>query len=504
MSYRNPKIIVDRSAQILQQGFQQFGESVLSGIDKYVATIKEQQKTKNMLDIAHVEAYGDLSKEIPESLAAREDILNLINESLEATKNANYELNTNLGLDKERRQELLKTISDQKIFRDHVKNTIPEFEGGVKLWMDTPASSVGFNNWVSGNTNDEVANNTFILNTMANRIPGAKANFVRKGNSLVLNTSGSIAGVGINASLNMDSYMKMVNDGQDIVNDAPQTTKEIIESTDKILKDDNGALLPKYLGGARTISVGDGLERTDQIVNGDAILESIGITVSNKVKSYVDSPSLVGGYWNYTLGNWDNNKWVDVDKSDMDKLADEMATQQAAKVLETMGIEYDEKSNQYFMRGATTKKAKEEKQNIPDTFVGEVFEGIQNDPAYMYSSATGYQSKWDANNKTFTILQEYEDPDTNEIKTVPRTYDFNNPAELSFIYNLILESQFGAKGGQAGAKEFRQMKKLVDELVKNINEENEFATPAQPAFSFDEGTATVPGDYRNLITPPNR
>ena len=478
MSYRNPKIIVDRSAQILQQGFQQFGENVLSGIDKYVATIKEQQKTKNMLDIAHVEAYGDLSKEIPESLAAREDILNLINESLEATKNANYELNTNLGLDKERRQELLKTISDQKIFRDHVKNTIPEFEGGVKLWMDTPASSVGFNNWVSGNTNDEVANNTFILNTMANRIPGAKANFVRKGNSLVLNTSGSIAGVGINASLNMDSYMKMINDGQDIVNDAPQTTKEIIESTDKILKDDRGVLLPKYLGGARTISVGNGLERTDQIVNGKAILDAIGITVSNKVKSYVDSPSLIGGYWNYTLGNWDNNKWVDVDKSDMDALADDMATQQAAKVLETMGIEYDEKSDQYFMRGATSKKAKEEKEEIPDTFVGEVFEGIQNDPAYMYSSATGVQSKWDANNKTFTILQEYEDPDTNEIKTVPRTYDFNKPADVSFIYNLILESQFGAKGGQAGAKEFRQMKKLIDNLIQNMQEENEFAAPA--------------------------
>ena len=162
----------------------------------------------------------------------------------------------------------------------------------------------------------------------------------------------------------------------------------------------------------------------------------------------------------------------------MDALADDMATQQAAKVLETMGIEYDEKSDQYFMRGATSKKAKEEKEEIPDTFVGEVFEGIQNDPAYMYSSATGVQSKWDANNKTFTILQEYEDPDTNEIKTVPRTYDFNKPADVSFIYNLILESQFGAKGGQAGAKEFRQMKKLIDNLIQNMQEENEFAAPA--------------------------
>jgi hypothetical protein len=503
MSYKNPKIIVDRSAQILQQGFQQFGENVLSGIDKYVATIKEQQKTKNMLDIAHVEAYGDLSKEIPQSLTAREDILSLINESLELTKNSNYELNTNLGLDKERRQELLKTISDQKIFRDHVKNVVPEFEGGVKLWMDTPASSVGFNNWVSGNTNDEVANNTFILNAMSDRIPGAKANFARKGNSLVLNTSGNIAGVSASASLNMDSYMKMVNDGQDIVNDAPQTTKEIIKSTEKILKNDEGTLLPKYLKGARTIPVGDGLERTDQVVDGEAILESIGITVSNKVKSYVDSPSLIGGYWNYTLGNWDNNKWTDVDKSDMDKIADNMATQQASKVLENMGIEYDEKSSQYFMRGATTKKAQEQ-ENIPDTFVGEVFKGIQNDPAYMYSSATGYQSKWDANNKTFTIMQEYEDPDTNEISLAPKVYDLSEPANLAFVYNLILEAQFGAKRGQAGAKEFRQMKKLVDGIVENINEENEFATPAQPAFSFDDNTATVPGEYRNLITPPKR
>ena len=52
MSYRNPQIIVDRSAEIWAQGMSQFAANIAQGFSNYVE-IKKEAKRKDDFDKKH-------------------------------------------------------------------------------------------------------------------------------------------------------------------------------------------------------------------------------------------------------------------------------------------------------------------------------------------------------------------------------------------------------------------------------------------------------------------
>ena len=126
-----------------------------------------------------------------------------------------------------------------------------------------------------------------------------------------------------------------------------------------------------------------------------------------------------------------------------------------------------------------TEAPKESKVKAPDTFAGEIFADIQEDPAAAYTAVTGKDASYDpTSNKLTTIKYEY-DKDTNTNIPVPVVYDLNNPGMVEFLYNSILEANPGYLGGQSGARQSQEMKKLVEKFLKERQEENEFATPAE-------------------------
>ena len=53
MSYRNPQIIVDRSAEIWAQGVSKIGETVAAGITDYYKAKKIAQEKQNKIDEAN-------------------------------------------------------------------------------------------------------------------------------------------------------------------------------------------------------------------------------------------------------------------------------------------------------------------------------------------------------------------------------------------------------------------------------------------------------------------
>ena len=120
-----------------------------------------------------------------------------------------------------------------------------------------------------------------------------------------------------------------------------------------------------------------------------------------------------------------------------------------------------------------TEAPKETEVKPPDTFAGEIFADIQENPATAYTAVTGKEASYDpASNKLTTIRNEY-DKDTNTNIPVEVEYDLNNPGMVEFLYNSILEANPGYLGGQSGARQSQEMKKLVKELIEEMQESSD-------------------------------
>jgi len=117
-----------------------------------------------------------------------------------------------------------------------------------------------------------------------------------------------------------------------------------------------------------------------------------------------------------------------------------------------------------------TEAPKDTEVKAPDTFAGEIFADIQEDPATAYTAVTGKEASYDpSTNKITTVEYEY---DKNTDTNVPRNvvYDLNNPGMVKFLYNSILEANPGYLGGQSGARQSQEMEKLVKKLLKEKQE----------------------------------
>jgi len=134
----------------------------------------------------------------------------------------------------------------------------------------------------------------------------------------------------------------------------------------------------------------------------------------------------------------------------------------------------------------------------PDTFAGEIFEDIQSDPATAFTAVTGKKASYDANTDKVTTTELVLNKETNEYEEVPVVYDLSNPGMLTYFYNTVLESTPGYLGGQSGARQSQEMQKLVKKLLKEKQEENEFATPAEEQPRSTEEFDSYAESLRNV------
>ena len=137
-------------------------------------------------------------------------------------------------------------------------------------------------------------------------------------------------------------------------------------------------------------------------------------------------------------------------------------------------------------------------EKAPDTFAGEIFADIQKDPATAFTAVTGKKASYDSNTDKVTTTELVLNKETNEYEEVPVVYDLSNPGMLTYFYNTVLESTPGYLGGQSGARQSQEMQKLVKKLLKERQEENEFATPAEEQPRSTEEFDSYAESLRNV------
>ena len=109
----------------------------------------------------------------------------------------------------------------------------------------------------------------------------------------------------------------------------------------------------------------------------------------------------------------------------------------------------------------------------PDTFAGKIFEDIQSDPATAFTAVTGKKASYDTNTDKVTTTELVLNKETNQYEEVPVVYDLSDPGMLTYFYNTVLESTPGYLGGQSGARQSKEMQKLVKKLLKERQESSD-------------------------------
>ena len=134
MSYRNPQIIVDRSAEIWAQSIGKIGETVSGGITDYYKAKKIAEEKQNKIKEANnrflvnteLQYDRDILKAVSDvkDSRVREELTKIFQQKSEAAMAASAELGMNTNLSKEARKQYRKAISDFQSYMTNTKNQI--------------------------------------------------------------------------------------------------------------------------------------------------------------------------------------------------------------------------------------------------------------------------------------------------------------------------------------------------------------------------------------------
>ena len=130
MSYRNPQIIVDRSAEIWAQGVAKVGDVLNRGIEAYATAKRKSEDAKRKRDEAKnrflVNAEIEQDKNIVKAVGeikdtkVRDVFSKIFTEKGDAAIKAQTELAMNTNLSQDDRKQYRKTISD---FQSYMLNS---------------------------------------------------------------------------------------------------------------------------------------------------------------------------------------------------------------------------------------------------------------------------------------------------------------------------------------------------------------------------------------------
>jgi len=200
MSYRNPQIIVDRSAEIYAQTSAQFGQQLAQGVQNYFDNKKkkaeEVKKKKNAYQLALNDvtlnynnnlntATGDINqstlfKDVQDQARARLDG----NEFGIGVIEMATQLKMNPDLDRNTRAEYLKAVSDYQTWQSGITNKIGATIVDIEPLEGMNAGNIGQGYDFAG-TGNEKFENMVVANTLANKsFSGIQSSKTLNGNML--------------------------------------------------------------------------------------------------------------------------------------------------------------------------------------------------------------------------------------------------------------------------------------------------------------------------------
>jgi hypothetical protein len=183
MSYRNPQIIVDRSAEIWAQGVSKIGDVVSAGITKYSEAKKLAAEKQKKIDEAknrfliNTELQQDkdilkITSQVKDA-RVREQLTKVFQEKGAGAMAASAELGINTNLSKQQRQEYRKSISDFQSYMTNTKDQINNISAGAEEFNKLTVDQI-----VSGQApsfGDEISNLVGVMAINGKKTPGIES-----------------------------------------------------------------------------------------------------------------------------------------------------------------------------------------------------------------------------------------------------------------------------------------------------------------------------------------
>ena len=273
MSYRNPQIIVDRSAEIYAQASAQFGQQLAQGVQNYFDNKKRQaaavQKKKNAYQLAlndvalnYNKSLNEATEEIDKSTLFG-DVQNQARLKLDGDENnigvieMATQLKMNPDLDRETRSRYLKSVADYELWEKGIIDKVGATIVDIEPLEDMNAGNIGQGYDFAG-TGNEKFQNMVVSNALANKsFSGIK-------------TSKKLDGNMLNVSMVIDPNDKKIK----------QYIKEGILDTTDLKAGEDGKY---YLNWTRNIDKWEGglITKVPSAFDGVTALETAGI-IDNK------------------------------------------------------------------------------------------------------------------------------------------------------------------------------------------------------------------------------
>jgi hypothetical protein len=203
MSYRNPQIIVDRSAEIYAQASAQFGQQLAQGVQNYFDNKEKQAAAVKKKKEAYQLALNDVTLNYNKELnAATEeidesslfgDVQDQARLKLDGDENnigiieMATQLKMNPDLDRETRSKYLKSVSDYEVWQKGIIDKIGATIVDIEPLEDMNAGNIG-EGWDFAGTGNEKFQNMVVSNTLANKsFSGIQTSKKLNGNMLNVN-----------------------------------------------------------------------------------------------------------------------------------------------------------------------------------------------------------------------------------------------------------------------------------------------------------------------------
>jgi len=200
MSYRNPQIIVDRSAEIYAQASAQFGQQLAQGVQNYFDNRKKRAAAVKKKKNAYQLALNDVTLNYNNSLnSATEDInkstlFQDVQDQARARLDGNEfgigviematQLKMNPDLDRNTRAEYLKAVSDYQTWQSGITDKIGATIVDIEPLEGMNAGNIGQGFDFAG-TGNEKFQNMVVANTLANKsFSGIQTSKTLNGNML--------------------------------------------------------------------------------------------------------------------------------------------------------------------------------------------------------------------------------------------------------------------------------------------------------------------------------
>jgi len=218
MSYRNPQIIVDRSAEIWAQGVSKIGETVSAGITDYYKAKKIAEEKQSKIDEANnrflVNTELQYDKDILETVSSIKDdrvkseLTKIFQDKSAAAMAASAELGINTNLSKQQRQKYRKSITDFQSYMTNTKNQINNISTGAQEFNEATIDQI-----VNGHapaSGDEVSNLIGVVAISGRKTPGIESEV-----SVIANDNNSnILTVNSRIKVGSEVYNKFKESGQ--------------------------------------------------------------------------------------------------------------------------------------------------------------------------------------------------------------------------------------------------------------------------------------------------